>query len=223
MVEDWQAATVSARLHSRPGVPAHACALCVLIHAGTIPPRALKSSRAPCTRAESALRSTRAAGERQPCCDCLQQRFYHVGMEIGRRGRVLAPVPPSSAPPPPPAPAAAPPACSCVRLPCGHQNCAGCLRQHCSVHVKEGTLHRLVCPEPGCRAALPPQVRRRKGRPGARERMGMSPGPGSCIRVAASANLMGPGCSNGVDIQSICQLSHVTALASGFCTGLKKP
>lgn len=49
---------------------------------------------------------------------------------------------------------------SFVRLDCRHAFCQGCLGEQCSIHVREGGLDALKCPEPKCGAALSPQVGR---------------------------------------------------------------
>ncbi len=49
---------------------------------------------------------------------------------------------------------------SCVQasLQCGHVYCKGCMAQHCGLHVREGSLEFLRCPEPGCKEPLDRQV-----------------------------------------------------------------
>eukprot|EP01025_Chloroclados_australasicus_P003234 TRINITY_DN10751_c0_g1_i5.p1 TRINITY_DN10751_c0_g1~~TRINITY_DN10751_c0_g1_i5.p1 ORF type:complete len:429 (-),score=66.33 TRINITY_DN10751_c0_g1_i5:27-1313(-) len=41
---------------------------------------------------------------------------------------------------------------------CGHEYCDECLRTHCQVHVKEGSLDQLKCFEPECKKPLSQQV-----------------------------------------------------------------
>ncbi|GAB4815328.1 hypothetical protein N2152v2_002374 [Parachlorella kessleri] len=51
------------------------------------------------------------------------------------------------------------PGTSFVRLDCGHCHfCVGCLREQCHIHVAEGSVELLKCPEPKCGAPLSPQV-----------------------------------------------------------------
>jgi len=51
------------------------------------------------------------------------------------------------------------PGVQCIRLPgCSHFFCLSCMRQHTSINVKEGSLSSLVCPEPGCKQELGPEV-----------------------------------------------------------------
>ena len=45
---------------------------------------------------------------------------------------------------------------SSVALTCDHAFCADCVRQMCVLHVTEGTVGALRCPEPACGAALAP-------------------------------------------------------------------
>ena len=48
------------------------------------------------------------------------------------------------------------PGSSCVQasLQCGHAYCQDCMRQHCQLHVKEGSLQFLRCPQPDCKEPL---------------------------------------------------------------------
>ena len=48
-----------------------------------------------------------------------------------------------------------------VLQPCGHQFCRACIRGLCELHVREGSVDRLQCPEPSCRAELGPGLLRR--------------------------------------------------------------
>lgn len=49
---------------------------------------------------------------------------------------------------------------SCVQasLQCGHVYCQSCMAQQCALHVKEGSLEFLRCPEPDCKEPLDRQV-----------------------------------------------------------------
>ena len=53
--------------------------------------------------------------------------------------------------------------CVQASLQCGHVYCQDCMGQHCALHVKEGTLEHLRCPEPDCKEALDRQVHKRSG------------------------------------------------------------
>nr|CAB3450754.1 unnamed protein product [Digitaria exilis] len=48
-----------------------------------------------------------------------------------------------------------------IHLPCNHPFCIKCMEAYCSIHVKEGSVATLACPDTSCRAPLPPQVLRR--------------------------------------------------------------
>ncbi|KAL6634948.1 hypothetical protein ACP70R_027619 [Stipagrostis hirtigluma subsp. patula] len=48
-----------------------------------------------------------------------------------------------------------------VQLPCNHSFCVKCMESYCSIHVKEGSVTRLACPDTACRVPLPPAVLRR--------------------------------------------------------------
>ena len=48
-----------------------------------------------------------------------------------------------------------------IRLPCNHSFCIKCMESYCGIHVKEGSMTRLACPDTSCRAPLPPPVLRR--------------------------------------------------------------
>ncbi|KAI5010820.1 E3 ubiquitin-protein ligase RNF14-like [Hordeum vulgare subsp. vulgare] len=42
-----------------------------------------------------------------------------------------------------------------IKLPCQHLYCVKCMETLCRLHVKEGTLFQLVCPDTKCNASLP--------------------------------------------------------------------
>ncbi|XP_076307600.1 E3 ubiquitin-protein ligase RNF14-like isoform X2 [Tachypleus tridentatus] len=45
------------------------------------------------------------------------------------------------------------------RLPyCKHHFCQGCIKNYCELHVKEGTVQNLRCPEPDCEEELPTSI-----------------------------------------------------------------
>ncbi|CAO2047891.1 unnamed protein product [Urochloa humidicola] len=48
-----------------------------------------------------------------------------------------------------------------IRVPCNHSFCVKCMESYCGIHVKEGSVARLACPDTSCRAALPAPVLRR--------------------------------------------------------------
>ncbi|TVU28079.1 hypothetical protein EJB05_19587 [Eragrostis curvula] len=48
-----------------------------------------------------------------------------------------------------------------VKLPCDHSFCVKCMESYCSIHVKEGSVTRLTCPDTSCRSPLPPSALRR--------------------------------------------------------------
>ncbi|GJN21920.1 hypothetical protein PR202_gb09443 [Eleusine coracana subsp. coracana] len=50
---------------------------------------------------------------------------------------------------------------SFVRLPCEHYFCVSCMESYCSIHVKEGSVTKLTCPDTSCRIPLPPAALRR--------------------------------------------------------------
>ncbi|XP_052145301.1 uncharacterized protein LOC127764460 isoform X1 [Oryza glaberrima] len=45
-----------------------------------------------------------------------------------------------------------------IKLPCHHSFCLKCMEFHCKIHVKEGNLTQLACPDTNCRNPLPPSV-----------------------------------------------------------------
>ena len=49
--------------------------------------------------------------------------------------------------------------CIQASLKCGHVYCRSCMAQHCGLHVKEGSLEFLRCPEPDCKEPLDRPVR----------------------------------------------------------------
>lgn len=57
-----------------------------------------------------------------------------------------------------------------VRLDCGHVFCGDCLGEQARLHVKEGSLDALKCPEPGCKDPLSVHVLRRLLEPEAFDR-----------------------------------------------------
>lgn len=48
--------------------------------------------------------------------------------------------------------------CIQASLQCGHIYCQDCMRQHCALHVGEGSLQFLRCPQPDCQEPLDRQV-----------------------------------------------------------------
>lgn len=48
-----------------------------------------------------------------------------------------------------------------IQLPCGHSFCIKCMESYCGIHVKEGSVTVLSCPDTSCHAPLPPGVLRR--------------------------------------------------------------
>ena len=48
--------------------------------------------------------------------------------------------------------------CIQASLQCGHIYCQDCMRQHCALHVNEGSLQFLRCPQPDCQEPLDRQV-----------------------------------------------------------------
>lgn len=45
-----------------------------------------------------------------------------------------------------------------TKLPCHHSFCMKCMESHCRIHVKEGTLTMLTCPDTTCRSPLPSSI-----------------------------------------------------------------
>lgn len=45
-----------------------------------------------------------------------------------------------------------------VKLPCKHYFCNKCMKIYVSLHVAEGSVHKLVCPDNKCNELLPPGV-----------------------------------------------------------------
>ena len=47
-----------------------------------------------------------------------------------------------------------------TRLPCEHHFCKSCLQQYCNMHVKDGSVSSLTCPDAVCKEAVPPGLLR---------------------------------------------------------------
>uniref|UniRef100_A0A0E0CQ37 RBR-type E3 ubiquitin transferase n=1 Tax=Oryza meridionalis TaxID=40149 RepID=A0A0E0CQ37_9ORYZ len=47
-----------------------------------------------------------------------------------------------------------------IQLPCSHSFCVKCMETQCRIHVKEGSVARLTCPDTSCRRPLPPALLR---------------------------------------------------------------
>jgi|UPI00048F25D0 E3 ubiquitin-protein ligase RNF14 len=45
-----------------------------------------------------------------------------------------------------------------THLSCKHAFCTGCLTEHVSVHVKEGSVERIVCPDARCKVPIEPSI-----------------------------------------------------------------
>ncbi|KAF7011539.1 hypothetical protein CFC21_025832 [Triticum aestivum] len=45
-----------------------------------------------------------------------------------------------------------------IQLPCQHLFCVKCMETLCRLHVKEGSVFRLVCPDTKCNASIPPYL-----------------------------------------------------------------
>uniref|UniRef100_A0ACD5X7D6 Uncharacterized protein n=1 Tax=Avena sativa TaxID=4498 RepID=A0ACD5X7D6_AVESA len=48
-----------------------------------------------------------------------------------------------------------------IELPCQHLFCVECMETLCRMHVKEGSVFQLICPETKCGASIPPYLLRR--------------------------------------------------------------
>ncbi|KAF7003519.1 hypothetical protein CFC21_018820 [Triticum aestivum] len=48
-----------------------------------------------------------------------------------------------------------------IKLPCEHLFCVKCMETLCKMHVKEGTLFQLICPDTKCNASIPPYLLKR--------------------------------------------------------------
>lgn len=47
-----------------------------------------------------------------------------------------------------------------TRLPCQHHFCKSCVQQYCNMHVKDGSVMNLTCPDVGCKESVPPGLLR---------------------------------------------------------------
>lgn len=45
-----------------------------------------------------------------------------------------------------------------VQLPCKHYFCQKCMETYVDIHVKEGSVHQLICPDNECNELLPPGI-----------------------------------------------------------------
>jgi E3 ubiquitin-protein ligase RNF14 len=47
-----------------------------------------------------------------------------------------------------------------TRLPCQHHFCKSCFQQYCNMHVTDGSVVNLTCPDVGCKESIPPALLR---------------------------------------------------------------